>query len=693
MPITFSNTSGTGNFTLVNNSNSGQFLLAISTLDCRLVGIIDPALPTTTTTTTSTTTSTTTIPISSGSLDSSFNIGTGFNGGIYATSIDLNEKIVAGGVFTTYSGSTQNRLVRLNPNGSKDTSFNIGTGFNNIVNTNTIDSNGKILVGGEYTEYSGSTQNRLIRLNSDGTKDTSFNVGAGFNDDVWALAVDSNGKILVGGNFTSYSGSAQNYLIRLNSDGTKDTSFDIGSGFVGFTSQRGLVDEIVIDSNGKILIGGNFISYRSSGSSYLVRLNSDGTVDNSFNSGLGFNSWVTSIKIDSNGKLVIGGFFDLYQNQTQNKIIRLNSDGTKDNSFDIGTGFGTGLVYSLNIDSNGKILVGSNISTYQGVSVPLLIRINPDGSRDTTFNTGTGPNFVVDTINVDSNGRYIIGGGFTSYDGTPQNYLARLINTTTTTTTTSTTSTTTTAAPTTTSTTSTTTTAAPTTTTTSTTTTTTTAASFINPTLTIGSAVSTQSVSPFTGGGNSYLFSSNVNSFVSTPGSSDWAVGTGDFTIEWFARQSGGSFPRAFSIGTYSTATIANSIEGGTFYYWANSGVRYSNSAGTVTNTWVHWAIVRQSNVTKIYKDGTQLGSQVTDNNNINNSSTALTIANETTKSTGASFVGYLTNFRWVKGLAVYTGNFTKPTSALTATATANPYGGSNTQAIGVGFTKLLLVP
>ncbi len=217
--------------------------------------------------------------------------------------------------------------------------------------------------------------------------------------------------------------------------------------------------------------------------------------------------------------------------------------------------------------------------------------------------------------------------------------------------------------------------------------------SFINPTLTIGSAVTTNTQSPFVGGGNSYVFSSNVNSFISTPGSSDWAVGTGDFTIEWFARQSGGTFPRAFSIGTYSTATIANSIEGGTFYYWANSGVRYSNSAGTTSNTWVHWAIVRQSNVTKIYKDGTQLGSQITDNNNITNTSTALTIGNETTKSTGASFVGYLTNFRWIKGLAVYTGNFTKPTSQLTATASANPYGGSNTQAIGSGYTKLLLIP
>jgi hypothetical protein len=218
--------------------------------------------------------------------------------------------------------------------------------------------------------------------------------------------------------------------------------------------------------------------------------------------------------------------------------------------------------------------------------------------------------------------------------------------------------------------------------------------SFVNPTLTFGSAVTTAVQSPFSGGGNSYQFSSSVNSFISLVASSDWAPGTGDFTIEWFSYQtSTGSFPRPFSVGNYSTAPIAVSIEGGTFYYWANGGFRYSNSAGTILNSWVHWAVVRGSGVTKVYKNGTQLGSQITDTNNITNTSTELTVGNETTKSTGAALIGYLTNFRWVKGLAVYTGNFTTPTSALTATANANPYGGSNTQAIGDGYTKLLLVP
>jgi hypothetical protein len=218
--------------------------------------------------------------------------------------------------------------------------------------------------------------------------------------------------------------------------------------------------------------------------------------------------------------------------------------------------------------------------------------------------------------------------------------------------------------------------------------------SFVNPTLTIGSAVNVVSQSPFISGGNSYSFISNTNSFIDTPGSSNWAPGTGDFTIEWFSYQTSiSNFPRIFSVGSFPSASIAVSIEGGTFYYWANSSFRFSSSAGTILNSWVHWAVVRQSGVTKVYKNGIQLGSQITDTNNITNSSTFLTIGNETVKSTGASLVGFLTNLRWVDGVAVYTGNFTVPTSDLTAVAGTNPYGGSNTQAIPAGATKLLLIP
>jgi hypothetical protein len=220
---------------------------------------------------------------------------------------------------------------------------------------------------------------------------------------------------------------------------------------------------------------------------------------------------------------------------------------------------------------------------------------------------------------------------------------------------------------------------------------------FTNPTATVGSAVQVVAQSPFSGGGNSYqFFNANANSYIDFAASSDWAVGTGDYTIEWFQYTTTTSIPpyqRVFTVGDYPTITIGVSNEGGTFYYWANNSFRYSSSSAITTNVWQHWAIVRQSGTTRVYRDGTLRGSSFVDTNNINNTTTKLTIGAENNHGTNATFVGYITNFRWIKGLAVYTGNFTVPTSALTATAIANPYGGSNTAAIGEGFTKLLLVP
>lgn len=217
--------------------------------------------------------------------------------------------------------------------------------------------------------------------------------------------------------------------------------------------------------------------------------------------------------------------------------------------------------------------------------------------------------------------------------------------------------------------------------------------SFSNPVLNIGSAVTVESFSPFIGG-NSYRFISNVNSFIDTPASSDWAVGIGDFTIEWFQYQTITSgFQRAFTVDDFNSIDIGVSIENSTFYYWANDSFRRSISSATVINNWYHWAVVRQNGVTKIFRNGVQQGTNLLDTNNITNTIDELTIGNENTPSTIASFIGYITNFRWVKGLAVYTGNFTVPTSSLTAVSNINPYGGINTQAIPSGFTKLLLIP
>jgi hypothetical protein len=216
---------------------------------------------------------------------------------------------------------------------------------------------------------------------------------------------------------------------------------------------------------------------------------------------------------------------------------------------------------------------------------------------------------------------------------------------------------------------------------------------FTNPALTFGSSVGVVAQSPF-GSGNSYQFASATTSYITTPGSNSWAVGTGDFTVEWFSYQTTlTQFQRIFTVGNFPVIKIGVSIESGTFYYWANNSFRYSSSGASTANQWIHWAVVRQSGVTKIYKNGTQLGSQINDSNNITDNTTTFVVGNTNTFATNAALVGYLTNFRFVKGLAVYTGNFTKPTSQLTSVAGNNPYGGSNTQAISDGYTKLLLIP
>jgi uncharacterized delta-60 repeat protein len=356
---------------------------------------------------------------SDGSRDTGFSIGTGFNGTVLTIAIQDDGKILVGGSFTTYDGTTQNRITRLNSDGSRDTGFSIGTGFSSTVFTIAIQDDGKILVGGQFTSYAGTTQNRITRLNSDGSRDTGFSIGTGFNGVVWTIAIQDDGKILVGGNFTSYDGTTQNRITRLNSDGSRDTGFSIGTGF------NNTVRAIAIQDDGKILVGGFFTSYDGTTQNRITRLNSDGSRDTGFSIGTGFNSVVLTIAIQDDGKILVGGSFTTYDGTTQNQITRLNSDGSRDTGFSIGTGFNND-VYTIAIQDDGKILAGGNFTSYDGTTQNLITRLNSDGSRDTGFSIGTGFNNTVNTIAIQSDGKILVGGNFTSYDGTTQNRITRL---------------------------------------------------------------------------------------------------------------------------------------------------------------------------------------------------------------------------------------------------------------------------
>jgi hypothetical protein len=208
-----------------------------------------------------------------------------------------------------------------------------------------------------------------------------------------------------------------------------------------------------------------------------------------------------------------------------------------------------------------------------------------------------------------------------------------------------------------------------------------------SPTLAGGTSIAaltsgTSPTSPFSTAVNAYQLNNSVTGYFTVPGSASWAFGTGDFTIEWFQNETdSNSFPRIFSIDTYPNQKLGCSIEGGTFYVWATG----ASSFGTITtykNIWQHFAIVRNSGSLKVYRQGVALTAGTANVTNLSDSTTTLTFGNELSQTASSAFGGYLTNIRVCKGLAVYTGNFTVPTSPLGQTQSANPYGGSNTSAI-----------
>ena len=374
------------------------------------------------------------IPI--GIVDNTFTGGTGFinfiyGSRIYQTILQPDGKILVGGDFTSYDGVDSNRIIRLNTGGTIDNTFNIGTGFSNntlfsAVNVMHLQSDGKILVGGNFTSYSGVTVDRFVRLNTGGTIDNTFNIGTGFStfNSISTIKTQSDGKILIGGDFTSYDGVDSNKIIRLNTGGTIDNTFNIGTGLTnGF---NGYVQSIALQPDGKILVGGLFSSYSGVTSNRIIRLNTGGTIDNTFNIGAGFNDVVDVITLQPDGKILVGGVFTSYSGVTRNGIIRLNTGGTIDNTFNSGDGFNSN-VYSITLQPDGKILVGGIFTSYSGVTNDYIVRLNSNGTIDNTFITGStnGFNDSVRSIVLQPDGKILVSGEFNTYSGVTYNGIIR----------------------------------------------------------------------------------------------------------------------------------------------------------------------------------------------------------------------------------------------------------------------------
>lgn len=338
--------------------------------------------------------------------------------------------------------------------------FNPGMGPSEPVHAMAMQADGKILIGGQFTQVDGRPHIGVARLNANGTFDTSFL--AETNATVTSLYVQRDGKILVGGGFTEIAGQARPGFARLNPDGTLDTAFDV-------QMEGGGVFAILEQPDGKFVISGFFAKVGGQPRSCIARIEPDGRLDATFNPGWGANSFVVALARQLDGKIVIGGQFYWFDGQVRQNLARLNPDGSLDTDFDpepdgpvyalavshgnifVGGSFNTiaqtprtgiallspygkpyGIfaspvpdVHAIALYPDGRVLLGGDFRDYNGEPRDHLVRLDPYGSLDTAFNPGTDDQ--VRTLLVQRDGRILLGGRFTTVAGQPSRCIARLM--------------------------------------------------------------------------------------------------------------------------------------------------------------------------------------------------------------------------------------------------------------------------
>jgi uncharacterized delta-60 repeat protein len=289
------------------------------------------------------------------------------------------------------------------------------------VNSTATQPDGKILIGGYFKTVNGVRSKSLVRLNTNNLIDSTFNTD--INGTVLAIALQPDGKIVIGGSFTAVNGIGRNRIARLNSDGSLDTTFNPGTG------ADHLVYDVVVQPDGKILLGGSFFSVNSFTIYGVARLNANGSMDNSFVSPIPPPSFIpsanppilntiNSIALQQDGKIMIAGIIiENYGTPFMRftTVIRLNTNGSVDASFVRGNINSNAMKVAVQPD--GKILIGGFFTTINGVNRNRIARLNTDGSLDTSFNPGAGADHGVSSIFLKPDGKILIGGNFFSYNG------------------------------------------------------------------------------------------------------------------------------------------------------------------------------------------------------------------------------------------------------------------------------------
>lgn len=346
-----------------------------------------------------------------------FEFVAGPNALVRSVALQADLKIVIGGDFTLVDGLSLNRVARLQPDGNLDSSFNPGAGANSNVYAVISQPDGKVVVGGAFSTVNNTNRLRIARLNGDGKLDLTFDPGTGANGIVRAIAVQTNGQVIIAGEFTTVNGAPHSRIARLNANGSVDAAFN--------PSLNGNGLALAIQEDGKILVGGSFSTATGIIRNNLARLNADGTVDSSFVIGTGFNGAVNGLARQADGKILVGGAFTIVNGINRNYFVRLENSGATDSSFITGTG-PNAAVNSVAVHSGGKITIGGEFISYNGLPANRFARVKSSGAYDTAFVSGTGANAPVRAVVVQPDSAIIIGGDFTVVNGIARNYVARI---------------------------------------------------------------------------------------------------------------------------------------------------------------------------------------------------------------------------------------------------------------------------
>lgn len=297
--------------------------------------------------------------------------------------------------------------------------FDVGTGFNDDIRCMYIGINHKLYVGGQFTEYNGDSVYKIIRLNDDGSVDSSFAMDGNLNAIPNCIYEDSSGRVLVGGEFTYQGSHSCNYLCRLLAGGDFDTSFDMS---VGFDAPVNCVE---INDAGKIFIGGYFSTCLGNSSNCIASLLDDGTFNSAFVVGTGFDNAVMSLSLQSHFSVFCVGDFTDYNGNSIVSVCKLSQLGVYQSGFVV-VPDASASVYKCKYLSSNRLAIAGAFTTINGSDASYLAIVDSTGALVASPNQPTGFDAYVEDISVDADGYLVVTGVFQSCQGSSTYYVARL---------------------------------------------------------------------------------------------------------------------------------------------------------------------------------------------------------------------------------------------------------------------------